>query len=336
MTQASWFSLQGLAGRGGAMLEFGKLDEQQVLSLAIALEEDDARIYNTYADALGASYPDTARLFSGMAAEEDGHRHRLIELYRSLFGERILLIRRQDVRGFIERKPLWLMQPLDLEKIREQAETMEADARRFYAQAARRAGNAAIRQLLGDLAAEESQHETKAGALGDEFLSAAVLRKERDMQRRLFVLQFVQPGLAGLMDGSVSTLAPLFAAAFATHNTWNTFLVGLAAAIGAGISMAFAEALSDDGALTGRGSPLLRGLVMGVMTTLGGLGHTLPYLIPNFQVATALAIAVVIVELLTIAWVRKRYMDAPFGLAVLQVIVGGLLVFALGILIGSA
>ncbi len=336
MTQASWLSLQGLAGRGGAALDFGKFDERQVLSLAIALEEDDARIYNTYADVLAADYPDTARLFRGMAADEDDHRHRLIELYRKLFGERILLIRRQDVRGFMERKPLWLLQPLDLEKIREQAGIMEADSRRFYAQAARRAGNAALRQLLGDLAAEESRHETKAEALGDEFLSAAVLRKERTTQQRLFMLQFVQPGLAGLMDGSVSTLAPLFAAAFATRNTWSTFLVGLAAAIGAGISMAFAEALSDDGALTGRGSPLLRGLVIGVMTMLGGVGHALPYLIPNFHVATTLAVIVVVAELLTIAWVRKRYMDTSFGLAVLQVVVGGLLVFALGILIGSA
>ncbi|SCC94558.1 putative Rubrerythrin [Thiomonas sp. X19] len=336
MGLASWFNFPVRAGRSSAGLNFTALNEQQILSLAIALEEDDARIYNTYADTLAADYPDTAQLFRGMAAEEDGHRHRLIELYRQRFGERILLIRRQDVRGFIERKPLWLMQPLDLETIRAQAELMEADSRRFYAQAARHTSDAAIRQLLGDLAAEESKHESKAETLGDHFITPDTVHTERETQRRMFVLQFIQPGLAGLMDGSVSTLAPLFAAAFATHNTWNTFLVGLAAAIGAGISMAFAEALSDDGALTGRGSPVLRGAVTGLMTTLGGLGHALPYLIPHFATATALAFAVVAVELVVIAWIRKRYMEASFALAILQVVVGGLLVFAVGILIGSA
>jgi rubrerythrin len=332
----SLLSLPVLTGRHGGTLDFTRLNEQQIMSLAIALEEDDARIYNTYADALAADYPDTAGLFRAMAAEEDGHRHRLIELYRQRFGERILLIRREDVRGFVARKPVWLAQPLDLEKIRAQAEMMEADSRRFYAQAARRTGDAAIRQLLGDLAAEESRHEARAETLGDKFLTPQTLHAERETERRLFVLQFIQPGLAGLMDGSVSTLAPLFAAAFATHNTWNTFLVGLAAAIGAGISMAFAEALSDDGALTGRGSPVIRGVVTGTMTALGGLGHTLPYLISEFRLATTLAIAVVAAELVTIAWVRQRYMETPFGLAVLQVIVGGLLVFAAGVLIGEA
>lgn len=329
-------SLPVRAGAHGASLDFTKMDEQQIMSLAIALEEDDARIYNTYADALAADYPDTAKLFRAMAAEEDGHRHRLIELYRRRFGERILLIRREDVRGFVARKPVWLAQPLDLEKIRAQAEIMEADSRRFYAQAARRTGDASLRQLLGDLAAEESRHESKAETLGDTLLSPAVLHAEGATQRRLFVLRFIQPGLAGLMDGSVSTLAPLFAAAFATHQPWSTFLVGLAAAIGAGISMAFAEALSDDGALTGRGSPVLRGAVTGAMTTLGGLGHTLPFLIPHFQLATAIAVAVVAIELVAIAWVRRRYMETPFGLAMLQVVVGGLLVFAAGALIGIA
>ncbi len=336
MGLSSWFSFPVRAGRSPASLNFAALDEQQILSLAIALEEDDARIYNTYADTLAAAYADTAQLFRGMAAEEDGHRHRLIELYRERFGERILLIRRQDVHGFIERKPLWLMQPLDLKTIRSQAELMEADSRRFYAQAARHTSDAAIRQLLGDLAAEESKHESKAETLGDRFITPDTVHTERETQRRIFVLQFIQPGLAGLMDGSVSTLAPMFAAAFATHNTWSTFLVGLAAAIGAGISMAFAEAMSDDGALTGRGSPVLRGAITGLMTTLGGLGHALPYLIPHFATATMLAFAVVAVELIVIAWIRKRYMEASFALAIVQVVVGGLLVFAIGILIGSA
>ena len=336
MALDSLLSFPVLTGRHGGTLDFTRMSEQQILSLAIALEEDDARIYNTYADALTVDYPDTARLFHAMAAEEDGHRHRLIELYRTRFGERILLIRREDVRGFLARKPVWLAQPLDLGKIRAQAEIMEADSRRFYAQAARLTSDAGIRQLLGDLAAEEGRHESKAETLGDRFLTPQTIHTERETQRRLFVLQFIQPGLAGLMDGSVSTLAPLFAAAFATRNTWSTFLVGLAAAIGAGISMAFAEALSDDGALTGRGSPVIRGAVTGVMTTLGGLGHTLPYLIPQFHLATTLAIVVVAVELGAIAWVRQRYMETPFGLAVLQVVVGGLLVFAAGVLIGGA
>jgi len=322
--------------RLGATLDFSRLTEQQIMSLAIALEEEDALIYNTYAEVLATDYPDTVRLFRAMAAEEDGHRHRLIELYRRRFGERILLIRREDVRGFVRRKPVWLAQPLDLDKVRAQAEIMEADSRRFYAQAARRTSDAAIRQLLGDLAAEESRHEAQAETLGNRFITAKTVHSERQTQRRMFVLQYVQPGLAGLMDGSVSTLAPLFAAAFATHNTWNTFLVGLAAAIGAGISMAFAEALSDDGALTGRGSPVIRGAVTGLMTSVGGLGHTLPYLIPQFGVATALAIVIVAVELMVIAWVRKRYMETPFALAVLQVVVGGGIVLAAGILIGAA
>lgn len=329
------FSMPGLS-RSAATLQFSQLTERQLLALAISLEEDDARIYSQYADALVGDFPDTAQLFRGMAAEENTHRHRLLEIYRARFGDRIPLIRRQDVRGFIERKPLWLMQPIDLEKFRAQAEVMEAESRMFYAKAARHATDAGIRQLLGDLAAAEAEHESKAESLGDRFITPQAIHSERETQRRAFMLRFIQPGLAGLMDGSVSTLAPLFAAAFATHDTWATFLVGLAAAIGAGISMAFAEAMSDDGSLTGRGSPWLRGGVTGAMTALGGLGHTLPYLIPHFHLATTLAFIVVALELVIIAWIRKRYMEASFGLAVLQVVVGGLLVFATGILIGSA
>lgn len=335
MNLSALFSMPGLS-RSAATLQFSQLTERQLLALAISLEEDDARIYSQYADALVGDFPDTAQLFRGMAAEENTHRHRLLEIYRARFGDRIPLIRRQDVRGFIERKPLWLMQPIDLEKFRAQAEVMEAESRMFYAKAARHATDAGIRQLLGDLAAAEAEHESKAESLGDRFITPQAIHSERETQRRAFVLQFIQPGLAGLMDGSVSTLAPLFAAAFATHDTWATFLVGLAAAIGAGISMAFAEAMSDDGSLTGRGSPWLRGGVTGAMTALGGLGHTLPYLIPHFHLATTLAFIVVALELVIIAWIRKRYMEASFGLAVLQVVVGGLLVFATGILIGSA
>src|ERR1700739_441731 len=293
------------------MKNFSDLTEQELLALAIALEEEDSRTYSDLADAMRESYPGTRRLFAAMAEEEDGHRHRLLDLYREKFGDHIPLIRRQDVKGFIERKSLWLMRPLCLEKVRAQGELMEAERKRFYLAAARPSTDAAIRQLLGDLAAEERRHEARAEELEAQYVPAEVEKEEGASERRLFLLQIVQPGLAGLMDGSVSTLAPLFAAAFATRMSWPTFLVGLAAAIGAGISMGLAEALSDNGSLTGRGSPLLRGLVCGVMTTAGGLGHALPYLIPNFWMATAIAGAVVAVELAVIAWVRNRYMDTP-------------------------
>jgi erythrin-vacuolar iron transport family protein len=318
------------------MMNFSELTERELLALAISLEEEDAKIYGEFADGLRDSYPDTAKLFNAMADEETGHRHRLLDLYRDKFGDRIPLIRRHDVRGFVQRQPVWLSRPLGLEKVRAQAELMEAETKRFYARAARRTGDAAIRQLLGDLAAEERRHEAKAEALEEKYLPPDVRKTEHEAERRLFLLQIVQPGLAGLMDGSVSTLAPLFAAAFATHNTWETFLVGLAAALGAGISMGFAEALSDNGSLTGRGSPWLRGTVSGAMTAAGGLGHALPYLIPDFRTATIVAIAVVIVELGVIAWIRHRFMETPLVSATVQVVLGGLLVFATGILIGSA
>jgi len=318
------------------MKNFSDLTEQDLLALAISLEEEDSRIYGEFAEGLRENYPDSANMFLALAEEENGHRHRLLNLYRKRFGEHIPLIRRHDVKGFVARKPVWLMRPLGLDKVREQAELMEAETKRFYTRAAQRSTDAAIRQLLGDLAAEERRHEARAEQLEALYVPAEVRKEEHESERRLFVLQVIQPGLAGLMDGSVSTLAPLFAAAFATKESWPTFLVGLAAAIGAGISMGFAEALSDNGSLTGRGSPLLRGLVCGLMTTIGGLGHALPYLIPNFWMATAIAGAVVAVELAVIAWVRNRYMDTPLLSAAFQIVVGGLLVFGTGILIGSS
>jgi len=318
------------------MKNFSDLTEQDLLALAISLEEEDSRIYGEFAEGLRENYPDSANMFLALAEEENGHRHRLLNLYRKRFGEHIPLIRRHDVKGFVARKPVWLMRPLGLDKVREQAELMEAETKRFYTRAAQRSTDAAIRQLLGDLAAEERRHEARAEQLEAQYVPAKVRKEEHESERRLFVLQVIQPGLAGLMDGSVSTLAPLFAAAFATKESWPTFLVGLAAAIGAGISMGFAEALSDNGSLTGRGSPLLRGLVCGLMTTIGGLGHALPYLIANFWMATAIAGAVVAVELAVIAWVRNRYMDTPLLSAAFQIVVGGLLVFGTGILIGSS
>jgi rubrerythrin len=313
------------------MRSFKSLSEREVLALAIALEEEDARIYADLADGLKESHPVEADEFRKVRGEEDGHRHRLLDLYRQKFGEHIPLIRRQDVQGFVDRRPVWLTRPLELDTARKQAETMEVETRRFYEAAARQTTDVSIRQLLGDLAEEERKHEQLA-----ERLPGAEPGAEAAARQRLFVLQVVQPGLAGLMDGSVSTLAPLFAAAFATHNPTETFLVGLAASLGAGISMGFAEALSDDGSLTGRGRPLVRGLVCGLMTALGGLGHTLPYLIPDFYVATGVAIGVVMVELLAIAWMRRRYMDTPIVTAVVQVVIGGALVFAAGILIGNS
>jgi len=316
-------------------MRFRDLNEAQILALAVTAEEEDGRIYRNFADRLRKDYPSTAALFMKMAEEEDGHRRRLIELYQARFGEHIPLIRRQDVKGFVLRRPSWLAQRLRPEKAREEAALMEIEARRFYEAAAQRAGDAGVRKLLGDLAQEEHRHESAAEEITGEQEASGELAQEREAAHRLFVLRFVQPGLAGLMDGSVSTLAPLFAAAFATASTPATFKVGLAASIGAGISMGFAEGLSDDGKLSGRGAPWLRGTICGLMTTLGGLGHTLPYLISSFRTATTVALLVVAVELAVIAWIRKRYMDTPLLSAIFQVVVGGVLVFLAGWLIGS-
>jgi len=314
---------------------FESLSEREILALAISLEEEDERIYADYAEGLRQDFPASAALFDGMREEETGHRHRLIEMYRSKFGEHIPLIRRQDVRGFVDRKAIWLLRPFRLDKIRREASTMEVETRRFYERAAARSQDASIRKLLVDLAQEERSHETRAEQLERHELHPESVEKEEQANRRLFVLQIVQPGLAGLMDGSVSTLAPVFAAALATQSTSTAFAVGLAASIGAGISMGFAEALSDDGSLTGRGHPWVRGLVCGLMTTLGGLGHTFPFLIPHFQTAMVTAVIVVLAELGAIAWVRHRYMDSPWFSATVQVVIGGLLVFAAGWFIGK-
>jgi erythrin-vacuolar iron transport family protein len=316
---------------------FSDLTEQEVLALAITNEEEDSRIYRGFAEGLREQFPSSAKVFDEMAEEEVHHRTMLYDLYRQRFGEYLPLIRRQDVKGFLHPKqPLWLTRPLGLEEVRKFAENMEYEAERFYRRAAENARDASVRQLLIELAEAEAGHESIAHKLSQEILTKTARAEEDETARRMFVLQYVQPGLVGLMDGSVSTLAPLFAAAFATHDTWQTFLVGLAASVGAGISMGFAEALSDDGSLTGRGAPLIRGGVTGLMTTIGGLGHSLPYLIPHFYTATMVAIAVVIVELAAISWIRMKYMDTPFLQAAFQIVVGGALVFAAGILIGSA
>jgi erythrin-vacuolar iron transport family protein len=318
------------------MKKFHDLTEREVLALAISLEEEDERVYADFAEGLRQDYPASAEMFEAMREEESGHRRRLIELYRTKFGEHIPLIRRQDVRGFVARPALWLMRPLRIEAVRKEASTMEVETRRFYEKAARRTQDASVRQLLDDLINEEREHEERAQELDKEKLPAQVKQDEELAQRRLFVLQIVQPGLAGLMDGSVSTLAPVFAAAFATHNTQDAFLVGLAASAGAGISMGFAEALSDDGSLTGRGHPWVRGVICGAMTGLGGIGHTLPFMFRDFRLALWAAGAVVVAELGVITWIRHRYMDSPWISAALQVGLGGVLVFITGVLIGSS
>jgi rubrerythrin len=318
-----------------AVKSFADLNEQEVLALAISNEDEDNRIYRSFADGLRTSYPETAAMYDRMAQEEISHHDMLLDLYRKKFGDFLPLIRRQDVKGFVARRPIWLNRPLGLDAVRKFAEEMEFETARFYRKAADGAHDVAVRDLLTRLAAAEDSHEKLAQELGEK-IEPSARAAEDETARRMFVLQYVQPGLAGLMDGSVSTLAPLFAAAFATHNTWQTFLVGLAASIGAGISMGFAEALSDDGSLTGRGAPVVRGTVCGLMTTVGGLGHALPYLIPHFFAATVLAFVVVAVELVAISWIRTRYMDTPFLQAAFQVVVGGALVFAAGILIGSS
>jgi len=315
---------------------FKDLSDREIVALAISLEEEDGRIYADFADGLRETYPATAKIFEEMQKEESGHRTALIDQYRQSFGEHIPLIRRQDVRGFVTRTPIWLVRPLGIGAVRKQVEIMELETRRFYDRAIQQVSDASTRKLLGDLAEVERRHYHQAETLEKELLTPDARQKEADAGRKLFVLQVVQPGLAGLMDGSVSTLAPVFAAAFATHNAGDALRVGLAASLGAGISMGFAEALSDDGSLTGRGHPWVRGLASGLMTATGGIGHTLPFFIQNFRAAMTLAVVIVAIELLAISFIRNRYMDTPFLNAAFEVVVGGVLVFITGILIGSS
>lgn len=318
------------------MKQLQDLSEAEVLALAVASEEEDSRIYRHFAQRLRPTYPATAAIFDGMAEEEEDHRRRLLSLFEQRFGHSMPYITRQDVRGFLRRRPVWLMKDLRPDVVRGQAALMEQQAARFYAKAAERTTDTDTRRLLGDLAESEAKHEQRAGELEAALLTPDARSSEEHQARRALLLQVVQPGLAGLIDGSVSTLAPIFAAAFATHDSWSAFLVGLAASIGAGISMGLTEALSDDGEITGRGHPWLRGGVCGLMTAVGGLGHTLPYLIPDFWTATAVAGLVVVVELFAIAWIRWRYMETPFLSATVQVVLGGILVLLAGIFIGSA
>ena len=315
---------------------FHELSEKEILALAISQEEEDGKIYGEFAERIRPTHPKTADALATMRDEESSHRHQLTETYRQKFGDYIPLIRRQDVRGFVNRKPIWMNRVLTVDQVRKEIGSMEQETRRFYEISAQKTTSAPVRELLSDLAEQESKHVEIAEELERQQVESGQRKEEDEGAKRTFVLQVVQPGLAGLMDGSVSTLAPVFAAAFATRNSWDAFLVGMAASLGAGISMGFAEALSDDGALSGRGHPWVRGTVCGLMTTLGGIGHTLPFLIPNCYWATVVAVFVVAIELAAISWIRHHYMDTPLLSAIFQVVLGGVLVFITGILIGSA
>jgi erythrin-vacuolar iron transport family protein len=315
---------------------FSDLTEQEILALAISSEEDDARSYAGFANQLLGDYPASAKVFIEMAEEEHQHRRWLIDLYQKKFGDFIPVIRRSDINGFVRHKPTWMLGKMNIDEMRKRAEVIELENYRFYKASSESSRDPQIKKLLMQLANAEKGHEALAKKLAAENLTPEAKDAEKHAEQRLFLLQVVQPGLIGLMDGSVSTLAPIFAAAFATHNTWQTFLVGLAASIGAGISMGLAEGLSDDGKLTGRGHPLIRGLASGGMTAVGGLGHTLPFLIPDFWTATVVAVIVVFFELWAISWIRYKYMDTPFLKAAFQIAVGGFLVFLTGIFIGNA
>jgi erythrin-vacuolar iron transport family protein len=315
---------------------FSDLTEQEIIALAISSEDADAQGYAGFAHALMGEFPASAKVFMQMAEEEHQHRRALMELYKKKFGDYIPLIRRADINGFVKHSPAWMLNKMGIDAMRKRAEVVELENYRFYTQAAERSVDPQIKKLLLTLAAAEKGHESLAAKLGIKHLTADAKNEEHETKNRLFLLQVVQPGLIGLMDGSVSTLAPIFAAAFATNDTWQTFLVGVAASVGAGISMGLAEGLSDDGQLTGRGHPLIRGLASGIMTAVGGIGHTLPFLLADFHTALILAVLVVIVELGAISWIRWKYMDTPFLKAAVQIAVGGALVFLTGILIGSA
>ncbi|RFC62747.1 rubrerythrin family protein [Fulvimarina endophytica] len=323
--------LSSLSGRR----RFSDLSEREILALAISAEEDDGRIYGSYAERLEADYPASAEIFREMEREEQGHRWALIAEHERRFGPTIPLIRREHVADYVSRRPVWLIANLSIERIRAEAERMEKDAARFYGEAAKRTSDTGTRRLLVDLETAERKHRSRAHDLADSTVTDDVRKEEATTARRQMILTYIQPGLAGLMDGSVSTLAPIFATAFATRDPQTTLLVGLAAAVGAGISMGFTEAAHDDGKLSGRGSPLKRGLASGSMTTVGGLGHALPYLIPDFWVATFVAFFVVFLELWAIVWIQNRFMETPVLRATVQVVVGGALVLAAGILIGG-
>lgn len=314
---------------------FQDLNDDEILSLSIDILEEDIRLYDDYSSHFLINYPETSKMFKKMSILKNKNRQQLIKLHKKKFGETLNITHKNEIYNFFKRKPKWFVIKNSIEKVRNEIIEMEANSSQFYNSFAKKSNNIETRNLLIDLAmmSREQKDNAKLILLNTQKLHSA--KEEVTKDKKQFILTWVQPGLAGLMDGSVSTLAPIFATAFATKDSHTTLLVGLAASIGAGISMGFTEAVHDDGVISGRGSPIKRGFASGIMTTIGGLGHALPYLISDFYVATVIAMFFVLVELWAIAWIQAKYMKIKFTKAVFQVVFGGSLVLAAGILIGG-
>ena len=315
--------------------KFQDLNDNEILSLAIDSLEEDIKLYDEYSSHFLINYPVTSKMFKQMSILKNKNRKKLVELHKKKFGETLNITNQKEIANYFKRKPEWLVIKNSIEKVRNEIIEMETLSAQFYNSFAKKSQNIEIRNLLIDLALMSREQKDNAKLILLNAQKSRSAQEEVTKDKRQFILTWVQPGLAGLMDGSVSTLAPIFATAFATKDSHTTLLVGLAASIGAGISMGFTEAVHDDGVISGRGSPIKRGFASGIMTTIGGLGHALPYLISDFYVATVIAMFFVLVELWAIAWIQAKYMEIKFTKAVFQVVFGGSLVLAAGILIGG-
>lgn len=315
--------------------KFQDLNDNEILSLAIDNLEEDIKLYDEYSSHFLINYPVTSKMFKQMSILKNKNRKKLVELHKKKFGETLSITDQKEIANYFKRKPEWLVIKNSIEKVRNEIVEMETLSAQFYNSFAKKSQNIEIRNLLIDLAIMSREQKDNAKLILLNAQKSRSAKEEVTKDKRQFILTWVQPGLAGLMDGSVSTLAPIFATAFATKDSHTTLLVGLAASIGAGISMGFTEAVHDDGVISGRGSPIKRGFASGIMTTIGGLGHALPYLISDFYVATVIAMFFVLVELWAIAWIQAKYMEIKFTKAVFQVVFGGSLVLAAGILIGG-
>ena len=315
--------------------KFQDLNDNEILSLAIDSLEEDIKLYDEYSSHFLINYPVTSKMFKQMSILKNKNRKKLVELHKKNFGETLSITNQKEIANYFKRKPEWLVIKNSIEKVRNEIIEMETLSAQFYNSFAKKSQNIEIRNLLIDLALMSREQKDNAKLILLNAQKSRSAKEEVTKDKRQFILTWVQPGLAGLMDGSVSTLAPIFATAFATKDSHTTLLVGLAASIGAGISMGFTEAVHDDGVISGRGSPIKRGFASGIMTTIGGLGHALPYLISDFYVATVIAMFFVLVELWAIAWIQAKYMEIKFTKAVFQVVFGGSLVLAAGILIGG-
>ena len=315
--------------------KFQDLNDNEILSLAIDSLEEDIKLYDEYSSHFLINYPETSKMFKQMSILKNKNRKKLVELHKKKFGETLNITNQKEIANYFKRKPEWLVIKNSIEKVRNEIIEMETLSAKFYNSFAKKSQNIEIRNLLIDLALMSREQKDNAKLILLNAQKSRSAKEEVTRDKRQFILTWVQPGLAGLMDGSVSTLAPIFATAFATKDSHTTLLVGLAASIGAGISMGFTEAVHDDGVISGRGSPIKRGFASGIMTTIGGLGHALPYLISDFYVATVIAMFFVLVELWAIAWIQAKYMEIKFTKAVFQVVFGGSLVLAAGILIGG-